>query len=197
MSTALPVELPREVPEGARWLANKVMSEREQVRRTLARRAMADLGELEEPLGSNRSPMIDLYNKAAGVPVGSFYCASSTAAWWRSAGLATPPLERAWWKQYGLPHLGPASCDGWLKWGLVTGRFVSRPEPGNLMLFGSMQDATHVEMVVRTGPLLLTVGGNSAFRSSTRNGLGFALHEQDVKDSRIVGYVSPWPDSTT
>lgn len=44
----------------------------------------------EQPPGSNRGPLIDLWNEAAGVPAGSSWCASFVHAMFRYAGFDLP-----------------------------------------------------------------------------------------------------------
>lgn len=48
-------------------------------------KAVSLVGMVEQPLGSNRGPMIDLWNKAAGIPVGSPWCAAFATSMYRES----------------------------------------------------------------------------------------------------------------
>jgi len=48
-------------------------------------KAVSLVGMIEQPLGSNRGPMIDLWNKAAGIPVGSPWCAAFATGMYASS----------------------------------------------------------------------------------------------------------------
>ena len=74
----------------APWLDVNVPS----LHAAIIRRALLDIGLCEIPPGSNRSARIDSYNTATGAPIGSYWCASALAAWWREAGAATPTRTR-------------------------------------------------------------------------------------------------------
>lgn len=69
----------------------------------IVRRALCDVGIVEMPPGSNRSPRIDEYVAAVGSPIGSRWCAAALAAWWRKSGATTPDQDAG-------------SCDVWVSW---------------------------------------------------------------------------------
>lgn len=142
----------------------------------IVKRALIDVGICEIPPGSNRSGRIDEYVTAVGSPVGSFWCAAALAAWYREAGAQTPPLEGA-------------SCDRWMQWARGNGSWRTTPSPGAAVIYGKGDDAQHIGVVVRTGPLLLSVEGNAAFHEYSPNGLAVLLRLVAV--DRVLGYIQP------
>jgi len=145
-------------------------------------RALRDVAAVvEEPPGSNRGAIVDDYNRRAGVPVASFWCASAVGAWWRDAGLAVPT--------------GYASCDNWLAWARKTGRFTQRPTLGAAVLYGKPTDANHIGLVVRVAPIVLSVEGNTTVEGAaadlTRNGTAVSLKVVNAADP-VLGYVLPF-----
>jgi hypothetical protein len=187
----------------ARWAKYGV-----QARAKLAvQRALCDFLVMEAPPGSNRGASIDDYNVAAGAPVpddptakGPPYCASALTRWYRDAGLETPPMDPAWWAQHKrkdgtpLPYLPPSSCDAWRLWGLLTDRFLTSPVVGAAVLYGEETDATHIGIVARVTPLLVTFEANtSADGKFNREGFCFDRKFIDRHDSRVIGFISPFP----
>jgi hypothetical protein len=144
----------------------------------IAKRALLDIGICEMPPGSNRSGRIDEYAVAVGCPVGSFWCAAALSAWWREAGAEIPPREAA-------------SCDAWMRWARETGRWTDAPAIGRAVVYGIPGDASHIGVVVRTEPLLLSVEGNTSIDAFSRNGVAVDLKQ--VNRPRVLGYVSPTP----
>jgi hypothetical protein len=132
-----------------RWLGPEVGATAELV----VREACAALGICEEPPGSNRGPEIDGWNRAAGVPLASYWCASFAGAMWQRAGIEPPR--------------GYASCDRLMAWGQQTGRWTAHvPSLGALVLYGVPGDARHVGVIVRITPLVLSVEGNTTVEGS-------------------------------
>lgn len=158
----------------APWLDHTVPA----LHQAIVRRALCDVGLLELPPGSNRSPRIDEYVRAVGSPLGSYWCAAALAAWWRESGAATPPRDAG-------------SCDAWLAWAKATGRWSPNPVEGAAVLYGHGADASHCGALVRRTPLLLTVEGNTALRAYARNGVACDLKE--LLAERLLGYVHPTP----
>ena len=76
--------------EIAEWLDDTVPA----LDQAIVRRAMCDIGIVEMPPGSNRSPRIDEYVAAVGSPVGSRWCAAAVAAWRRGGGSAVQRFHR-------------------------------------------------------------------------------------------------------
>lgn len=150
-------------------------------------RAILDLGAVvEEPPGSNRGEVIDAYLRSAGVPESvilagkGYWCAAAVGQWWEDAGLLTPK--------------GRADCDRWMAWGKQTGRWSNIPTLGAAVLYGKPGDASHIGIVVRVDPLVLSVEGNTTIESGfDRNGIAVALKVVDSKQDPLLGYVQPFP----
>lgn len=145
----------------------------------IVKRALLDVGICEDPPGSNKSGRITEYNRAAGAPVGSYWCAAAVFAWWREAGADVPSLSS-----------GPASCDTWMTWAMRERLWESKPAPGAAVVYGTPGDASHIGVVVRVTPLLLSVEGNTSIGGEfSRNGVAVDLKE--VNRPRVLGYIYP------
>lgn len=153
------------------WIPDNVPT----LQKAIAQRALMDVGLCENPPGSNRSGRIDEYNLAVGAPVGSYWCASAAAAWFKEVGADVPK--------------GAASCDNWLTWAQQRGTFSQVPQVGSLVLYGVPGDAHHCGVVVRTEPYLLSVEGNTTVSGFSRNGEFVAL--KAVDKTRVLGYIAP------
>lgn len=173
--TAPPI--PPAAPDGAAWLpANTPV-----VHRTIVLRALRDVGLLELPPGSNRSPTIDTYVTAVGSPIGSYWCAAAVAAWWRDAGATLPPQAAG-------------ATRTWLAWAKLTHRWTPTPLPGRAILYGTDGIPDHIGVVIRIDPLILTVEGNTSFSQYDRNGIGVDCHELTPElVPRVLGYIDPLP----
>jgi hypothetical protein len=163
-------------------------------------RAICDFGVMEAPPGSNRGALIDEYNVAAGAPVpddphakGPPYCASAVTAWYRAAGLETPPMDAAWWVAHNLKYLPPCSCDAWRLWALLTDRFLEQPVIGAAILYGEETDATHMGIVIRVDPIWTLEANTSIDGRFNREGVAFDRKILDRHNSRVIGFVSPFP----
>lgn len=175
------------MPAPNRSLAPWLPATTDALTRAVIERAMKDLGICEQPLGSNRSPRIDEYLRASGVPEsvigsgGGYWCAAAVAAWWREAGAETPPS-------------GTADCDVWLRWAKVSKRWSATPSLGGLVLYGKPGDASHIGQIIRTDPVVLSVEGNTTVEGSAfeRNGTAVALKRVASPDP-ILGYVTLRP----
>ena len=104
--------------------------------------ARSFVGQKEEPVGSNRSFHIDVWNKACGVPLGSFWCASFLCA----------GVHNRWKFLTGLDwQLGSsASCDVLLAKAKKLGILHKTPYVGDLGFVLSSDDdtdAVHVFLV--------------------------------------------------
>jgi hypothetical protein len=174
-------------PRGARWLDDPIDQRHSDIecRATLAvERALRDVFLMEAPPGSNRGTSIDGYNRRAGAPLGSPYCASAATAWWEDVGLEVPAQSRA-------------SCDVLYRWALQTGRFHHSPAIGALILYGTGKKenpADHVGLVIRLTPLVLSVEANTSMDGKfNREGFAFDRKVIDRLSPRILGYVHPSP----
>jgi hypothetical protein len=181
-------ELRDGMPRGARWLpdALDLRHNDTECRAALAvERALRDAFLMESPPGSNRGATIDSYNKRAGAPLGSPYCASAATAWWEDVGLE-------------VPASGRASCDVLYRWALTTGRFHHAPAVGALILYGSgarNDPASHVGIVIRLTPLLMTLEANTSL-DGLYNREGFCFDRKRIEPLTmrpVLGYVWPAP----
>lgn len=142
-------------------------------------RAMADVGILETPLGSNRGVRIEKYLRRAGVPESlitsgkGWWCAAEVGAVFADCGVPVP-------QDY-------ASCDAWLPY------LQQEPAIGAAVLYGLKKggraDAHHIGVVVRLEPMRLSIEGNRSFAGTTNNGVACDLGPINRTD--ILGYVTP------
>jgi hypothetical protein len=148
--------------------------------RNLVETAIAAIGICEEPPGSNRGPQVDQYNRDAGVPDASYWCAAAVGAWYRTVQLPVP--------------IGYASCENWHRWAKQTGRWSDYPAVGAAVLYGKEGVAHHIGLIIRTVPLILSVEGNTTIEgaafAAARNGVGVSLKEITPQDA-VLGYVLP------
>ena len=142
----------------------------------IVRRALVDVGLLEMPPGSNRSPRIDAYLRAVGSPIGSSWCAAAVAAWWRDAGVPVPTADAG-------------RCAAWEAWARRTDAWRDAPSVGSAVIYGAGDIAVHMGVVVRLGPVLLSVEGNTTLTGFGVNGAAVAL--KAVALDRVRGYVLP------
>jgi hypothetical protein len=156
----------------AAWLDASV----DKLAQRIVRRALLDVGIVEMPPGSNRSPRIDTYVTAVGSPPGSRWCAAAVAAWWRDAGAVVPPHNAG-------------SCDAWHAWAVENARWRTAPEPGYAVLFGATSKAVHIGVIVRVAPLVLSIEGNTSLGALDVNAVAVALKQ--VSAERVLGYVAP------
>lgn len=162
----------------AAWLASDTPA----LNRAIVVRALQDVGVLEMPPGSNRSPLIDSYVTAVGSPLGSYWCAAAVAAWFRESGAAVPVLNAA-------------STRSWWSWAHATNRWTPKTAPGRAVLYGDANGVPeHIGVVIRVDPLELTVEGNTSFSQYDRNGVGVDCHEITAQiRPRVLGYIAPLP----
>ena len=159
--------------EIADWLDDAVPA----LEQAIVRRARCDIGIVEMPPGTNRSPRIDEYVAAVGSPVGSRWCAAAVAAWWRESGAQVPPLDAG-------------SCNAWMRWSERSGTWTNNPQAGSAVIYGKSGIAVHIGVVVRTEPELLSVEGNTSITGNPEvNGIAVALKQ--IARSRVLGYITP------
>jgi hypothetical protein len=138
---------------------------------------MHDIGIVEMPPGSNRSPRIDEYVTAVGSPIGSRWCAAAVAAWWRDCNAEVPSTDGG-------------SCNAWIEWARRSERWSSVPRVGSAVAYGSNGIAAHIGVIVRLKPELLSVEGNTSIAAgSDANGVAVTLKQ--VATQRVLGYIEP------
>lgn len=154
------------------WLSGKGNIAPDKLGYAIARRAALDIGICEDPPGSNRGIRIDEYNTLAGVPKGSYWCASAAGAWYKESGAKTPN--------------GYASCDSWLYYCKKNSLFISEPVIGGIVLYGIIGDAQHIGVVVRLYPYLMTIEANTTLDGYSRNGEVVTI--KAPKKDKIIAY---------
>lgn len=153
-----------------------------QLRLAILERARLDWGMLET--APNRGPDIDRYLRRAHVPEELIaagkgnWCAAIVGAWWIDAGALVPP---DW-----------ANCDKWLPFLVpcTLAELATVGRPGDAVLFGVDGDARHIEVLVRTAPLVLSTGGNRGLKGLPTNN-GVAVHTDQVTRPDVLGVVRP------
>ena len=178
-------------PRNARWLPDPMDMRHHDVecRGILAvERALRDVFLMEKPIGSNRGVTIDDYNRRAGAPLGSPYCASAATVWWEDAGLEVPAADRA-------------SCDVLYRWAITTQRFHHAPTIGAWVMYGTGKPedpSNHVGIVIRLTPLLMTFEANTSM-DGQYNREGFAFDRKIIERLTrrpVLGYCWPFPVPT-
>lgn len=166
------------IPGLVRWISNDTPL----LHRSIAARASVDIGILEEPPGSNRSPVIDGYLTAVGSPLASPWCAAACAAWFRDCGAMVP--------------LAAGACESWYFMARDRKRLTDTPAVGYAILYdlAGAGKADHMGVVVRVEPLVLTVEGNTLMKRQSgneRNGVGCTIGL--ALDQHVLGYLIPEP----
>lgn len=125
------------------------------------------VGTKEHPPDSNRGPLIDKWNKDAGVPVGSFWCMSFVHGMYLLAGKDLP---------------GHALVQSFDYWATAAGDVVARPLRGDIVCYDWNQDHwdDHVGIVDKVLALrwrgktfvgwIRTVEGNTAVGNDSNGG---------------------------
>ena len=133
----------------------------------------------EEPMGSNRSPIIDQYNSEFGSPLGSYWCGNALGHWWHAAGLEIPEV--------------PGAVRNWIPWGKATRRWHNYPVVGAAVIYGHGTDASHCGIVydVQSPEVVFAVEGNTSLDGYSRN--GELVTGKLVRLSLVIGYVHPFP----
>jgi hypothetical protein len=133
---------------------------------------MAAMAVHEQPAGSNRGPTIDEWNRMVGTPLGpaAYWCGAFANACLVAAGFTPMPFMKSCVE---IEHHALGRVDGWSWHGPA-----EAPRTGRLALFTEKGVAGHVELVVRNGWPLRTVGGNtSSGDGSPSNGGGVFRHD--------------------
>jgi hypothetical protein len=108
---------------------------------------------------------------------GYYWCAAAVTAWWKSAGLKTPP--------------GAASCKNWATWGKKNGTYTKTPKIGAAALYGPEGKEHHIGVVaaISKDGKITTIEGNTGGGGFNRNGCGCFVKTPRV--STISGFVIP------
>lgn len=153
--------------------------------------AVSYLGTTEDPKRPNRGHLIDIWNKAAGVPVGSPWCMSFLRACFKKAGVALG---------------GSASVGFFEEWAILSGDpVVRRPFKGDVVCYRWDADdwPDHVGIVEKVLALrwrgrafagwIQTVEGNTSpgVRGSQANGGGVYRRRRWISRCRFVRIRDP------
>lgn len=156
--------------------------------------AKAEVGTMEDPLGSNRGPRVDQYLTAAGLDPasGSFPWCAAFVYWCfdqaaTSLGVANPATKTA-----GVHHLWDAAGDRGIPRVLAAeaADTPSKVQPGMVFVLSESSNTGHVGLVESVnGVLLTTIEGNTNDNGS-REGIG--VFERKVRHiSQInLGFVN-------
>lgn len=156
-----------------RWLADARLTA---LQRAIVMRAVSDDGELETPLGSNRSPYIDEITRWAKLEPPQYWCALWAGRVWADAGAVIPAA---------FP-----SCDAWLPYAVPMDSLAAHELIGCAVLYGVPGDARHIEIITRATPLLLTTGGNRGYAGSGTNN-GVCVDTAPLTRTDVLGVVRP------
>ena len=121
---------------------------------------------------------LDNQSQVRATGEGYYWCASAVTAWWKAAGLKTPP--------------GAASCKSWALWAKSKGLYSHVPTVGAAALYGAEGKEHHIGIVASvSNGKVTTIEGNTGGGGFNRNGCGCFLKTPNIKN--ISGYVIP-PD---
>jgi hypothetical protein len=109
---------------------------------------------------------------------GYYWCAGAVTAWWKEAGLPTPP--------------GAAACANWKKWAKSNGYWSSKPVLGAAVIYSDKTGHAHhigiVSAVLPNGSIT-TIEGNTGGGGFNRNGCGVF----SKAPKKYYGFVIPPP----
>lgn len=180
----MPIEMPQPWPAALAHIPPDTPS----LAIAICDRALSDIVVCETPRSSNRGGRIDEYNRRAGAPLGSYWCASAATAWVVDAGGDVPPTDRA-------------VCETIMRWAIAQQLWFSTPVIGAFVLYGTPDGhgswkvndaghyAHHVGIVVRVLPYLVSFEGNTAFSGFSVN--GEAVLAKLIDTTRVLGYAHP------
>jgi hypothetical protein len=149
-----------------------------------------DLGEHEDPPGSNRGRYPDLVNTESGSPLGSPWCANAVAHNCRRVGIRVP-------REAG-------SCDAWLRMAFERGRATSEAKAGYIVIYGVKNDrrpfgwdANHLAVVEQVVPMafpakarVIEIGGNTTLVPGFDRE-GWIMQQKPVDAARLICYMKP------
>lgn len=153
---------------------------------TLISIANAEVGVTEKPLGSNRGPKVDEYQRRAGYKPGVFWCLCYLY-WCLDETCQKLDIDNTF--------IRTGSCDDFVAWARAKGIVSTTPEPGDFgFVMASAADATHVFLVASvSGSTLTTLEGNSNMGGSN-NGIAVVRRTRAKKSSYVyarVGKIIP------
>ena len=139
--------------------------------------AIKDIGKMEVPPKSNYGGRVTEMLKTTGINGPAYWCAAAVTAWWKAAGMATPP--------------GSASCDNWVSWAKKNKRWSSTPVIGAAALYFTGTDAHHIGLVaaITDNGRIVTIEGNTTGGGFNRDGVG--VFKKQPRLTAIGGFVLP------
>jgi hypothetical protein len=155
-------------------------------------RANSQIGVMEQPIGSNRGPMVDVFLKSVGVPPGNYWC-MAFVNWCFQNGSADAGISNTFPKTAGC-------IDAWNRVKAdMPRRIVTRAaamadpslvKPGFVFILDHGGGNGHTGFVShQSGGALATIEGNSNATGSA-NGVGvFALNRRGVMEKDLKGFL--------
>lgn len=132
----------------------------------------------------NRGPLIDAWNKEAGAPLGSSWCAAFAGAMWTAQGFPLPSYY--------------AACETIHAWAVKAGTLVHEPLVDAIVLYdftGTFGVAHHCGIVLATYPdgMFLVGEGNTSGAAFDPEGFGVFVKERTVASlgAMLLGFVRP------
>lgn len=143
----------------------------------------------DPPHFRNSSPQIDAWNKEAGAPLRSSWCASFAGAMWKAQGFPLPA-------DY-------AACETIHTWAKKNGTLVQSPVVDAIILYdftATLGVAHHCGIVMGTYPdgMFLVGEGNTSGATFDPEGFGVFVKERTVASlgKMLLGFVRPPTAST-
>ena len=148
--------------------------------------ARGDIGNREQPVGSNWGPRVRQYLAAAGLDFPAYWCAAFVTCIGKEA------LGAAW------PVPPSADCDVFLDWARRRNVLFSTPQPGDIFLrLVGRNDANHTGFVASVeGGAVGTIEGNTN-PGGSRNGYGVFARERSASTLVYVRWSSLVESLTT
>ncbi|MBA3828686.1 MAG: CHAP domain-containing protein [Taibaiella sp.] len=150
--------------------------------------AQGQLGQSEQPIGSNSGPMVDAYLAATGLRPGYAWCQSFVYWCYQQAAMQlhqTNPVRKT---------AGAMAC--WYK--ALPAMRITKPEalqhplligPGTQFILDYGHGEGHTGIVERTEGLVIhTIEGNSNTDGS-REGYEVVRHKRSIDDKLLIGFI--------
>lgn len=139
--------------------------------------ATSQIGQKEEPKGSNSGPMVDKYLAAAGVPKGSAWC-MSFVYWCTSEAAKALNLQNPLFRTGGVMN----------QWYHVPATMkVHEPQAGDIFIMEFAHGLGHTGFVEKVeGTMIATIEGNSN-EDGSREGFEVCRHTRPI--TAIKGFI--------
>lgn len=149
---------------------------------TLISIANAEVGVTEKPLGTNRGPRVDEYQRRTGYQPGVFWCLCYLY-WCLDETCQKLDIDN--------PFIRTGGCDQFVAWARGKNILKTSPESGDFgFVIQNGNDATHVFLVVSVaGSTMTTLEGNSNMGGSS-NGIAVVRRTRQMKSSYVYARVN-------